>query len=151
MAGTLTGQFSFDGALRHFPARCPLPASATWGVAYAAPVVSIASANSAPSGGGGTVTISGLSFGAAGPTATASLTAADACGSSAWTSATTVVCTPQAYGGSAAVRTAVSVSGVAGTLTGQFSFDGTNTGSGKLPSANCSARPPVSFSPCSVC
>jgi hypothetical protein len=76
------------------------------------------------SSGGGTVTIGGLSFGTAGPTATASLTTADACGSSAWTSATAVACAPQAYGGSAAVRTAVSVSGVAGTLTGQFSFDG---------------------------
>ena len=85
--------------------------------------MSTTSANGAPSGGG-TVTISGLSFGAAGPTATASLTASEACGSSAWTSATTVACAPQAYGGSAAVRTAVSVSAVAGTLTGQFSFDG---------------------------
>ncbi len=81
-----------------------------------------APANAAPSGGG-TVTIGGLSFGAVGPTATASLTAADVCGSSAWTSATTVACALQAYGGTA-VRTAVSVSGVAGTATGQLSFDG---------------------------
>ena len=110
--------------------RCatPLPAAA-WSTPSndAAPVVSAVSAtsaNAAPSGGGGTVTISGLSFGAAGPTATASLTASEACGSSAWTSATTVACAPQAYGGSAAVRTAVSVSAVAGTLTGQLSFDG---------------------------
>ena len=78
--------------------------------------------NAAPSGGG-SVTISGLSFGVFGPTATASLTAADVCGSSTWTSATTVACGPQAYGGTA-VRTAVSVSGVAGTATGQLSFDG---------------------------
>jgi hypothetical protein len=90
----------------------------------AAPVVSgPAPANAAPSGGG-TVTIGGLSFGAVGPTATASLTAADVCGSSAWTSATAVACAPQAYGGTAGVRTAVSVSGVAGTATGQLSFDG---------------------------
>ena len=88
-----------------------------------APVVSTVSTNAAPSGGG-SVTISGLSFGVVGPTATASLTAADVCGSSAWTSATTVVCAPQAFGGSAVVRTAVSVSGVAGTLAGQLSFDG---------------------------
>ena len=79
-------------------------------------------ANAAPSGGG-MVTIGGLSFGAVGPTATASLSAADVCGSSAWTSATTIACAPQAYGGTA-VRTAVSVSGVAGTATGQLSFDG---------------------------
>ncbi len=80
-------------------------------------------ANAAPSGGG-TVTIGGLSLGAVGATATASLTAADVCGSSAWTSATTVACAPQAYGGTVGVRTAVSVSGVAGTATGQLSFDG---------------------------
>ena len=91
----------------------------------AAPVVSTVSANAAPSGGG-TVTIGGLSFGVAGPTATASLTAADVCGSSAWTSATTVVCAAQAYGGTAVLRTLVSVSGVAGTLPGQFTFDGTS-------------------------
>ena len=89
----------------------------------AAPVVSASLANGAPSGGG-SVTIGGLSFGTAGPTATASLTTADACGSSAWTSATTVACAPQAYGGSGVARTAVSVSGVVGTLTRQFSFDG---------------------------
>ncbi len=84
--------------------------------------MSTAVANAAPSGGG-TVTIGGLSFGLVGPTATASLSAADVCGSSAWTSATTVACTLQAYGGTA-VRTAVSVSGMAGTVTGQLSFDG---------------------------
>ena len=72
---------------------------------------------------GGSVTIGGLSFGGSAVTPTASLASADACGSSAWTSATTVLCAPPVYGGWA-VRTAVSVSGVAGTLTGQFSFDG---------------------------
>ena len=79
-------------------------------------------ANAAPSGGG-TVTIGGLSFGAVGATATASLTAADVCGSSAWTSATTVACAPQAYGGSAVVTT-ITISAVLGTLAGRFSFDG---------------------------
>ena len=88
--------------------------------------MSIVSANAGPSGGG-TVTISGLSFGVVGATATASLATADVCGSSAWTSATTVACAPQAYGGTA-VRTAVSVSGAAGTLPGQFSFDGAMRG-----------------------
>jgi hypothetical protein len=91
-------------------------------VRYAVPVVSTAAANTGPSGGG-TVTISGLSFGISSPTPTATLAAADVCGSSAWTSATTVACGPAAYGGSA-VRTAVSVSTVVGTLTGLFSFDG---------------------------
>ena len=73
---------------------------------------------------GGSVTISGLSFGDSVFTPTASIATADLCSSTAWTSATTVACAPQAYGGSAAMRTAVSVSALAGTLTGQFSFDG---------------------------
>jgi hypothetical protein len=51
---------------------------------------------------------------------------AQECGSSSWTSATTVACAPQAYSGTAMVRTAVSVSAVAGTLLGQFSFDGSS-------------------------
>ena len=93
-------------------------------VTDAAPVVSTTSANSVPSAGG-MVTISGLSFNTAGASATASLTMAQECGSSSWTSATTVTCAPQAYSGTAMVRTAVSVSAVGGTLSGQFSFDGT--------------------------
>ena len=91
--------------------------------------MSTVSANAVP-GGGGAVTVSGLSFGSFSASVTASLTTADVCGSSAWTSATTVACAPQAYGGSAAVRTAVSVSGVAGTLTGWLSFDGALCGAG---------------------
>ena len=71
---------------------------------------------------GGSVTIIGMSFGSEFVTPTASLAAAEMCGSTAWTSATTVACAPAAYSGSVA-RTAVSVSAVAGTLTGQFSFD----------------------------
>ena len=92
-------------------------------VADAAPVVSTASANVAPSGAG-TVTFCGLSFGTDGRTPTASLNAAEPCGSTAWTSATTVACTPQTYGGTASLRTAVSLSAVVGTVLGQFSFDG---------------------------
>ena len=122
VAGTVTGQLSFDGAM--LPP--PLPCCHLRRVerrTHAAPVVSTVSANAAPSGGG-SVTISGLSFGVVGPTATASLTAADVCGSSAWTSATTVACAVQASGNMAVRTTAVSVSGVAGTVTGQLSFDG---------------------------
>ena len=72
--------------------------------------------------GGGTITIGGLGFGGLVVTPSASLGVADMCGSTAWTSTTTVACGPAAYGGSA-VRTAVSVSAVAGTLMGLFSFD----------------------------
>jgi hypothetical protein len=90
-------------------------------VLHAAPVVSTAAAN-AVSSGSGTVAISGLSFGTSSPTATASLAAADVCSSTAWTSATAVACAPQAHVGTA-VRTAVSVSAIVGSLTRQFSFD----------------------------
>ncbi len=102
--------------------------------------MSTVTANAAPSGSG-TVSISGLSFGVVDPTPTAALTAADACGSSAWTSATTVACAPQGYGGTL-VRTAVSVSGVAGTLTGQLSFDGAiRLGAALMPLAWCGTVP----------
>jgi hypothetical protein len=113
--------FTFDGATFALWPACPLALHGL--LPNVAPVVSAATANAAPTGSG-SVTISGLSFDAAGTSATASLTAADACGSSAWTSATTVLCAPAAYGRSAKMRTVVSVAATAGTLTGQFSFDG---------------------------
>jgi hypothetical protein len=93
------------------------------GVPTAAPVGSTSSANAAPSGGGA-VTIGGMSFGPTDPTATASLSSKEVCSSTGWTSATTVACAPQSYGGSGVVRTVMSVSAVVGTETGQFSFDG---------------------------
>jgi hypothetical protein len=73
----------------------------------------------------GTVTISGLNFGTADPSAIASLTGANSCSSSSWTSATTVACAPFEYDGGVAV-TVVSVSVLVGTVTGQLSFDGTS-------------------------
>jgi hypothetical protein len=114
--------FSFDGSPR---AASPLAARRSPPtVADAAPVVSTVSVNAVQSGGG-TVTISGLSFGTDGRTPTASLNTAELCGSTSWTSTTTAACTPQAYGGTAVLRTAVSLSAVVGTVLGQFSFDGT--------------------------
>ena len=91
-------------------------------VAVAAPCVSMSSPSNVGATGGATITIGGLGFGGLVVTPSASLGVADMCGSTAWTSTTTVACGPAAYVGSA-VRTAVSVSAVAGTLTGQFSFD----------------------------
>jgi hypothetical protein len=119
VSGTGKPIFSFDGALCLTP-RYQLPCGS--GLACAAPVVSKVAANAVPSGSG-TVTISGLSLFTVDPTATATLATADVCVSSAWTSATTVACAPPAYSGSA-VRTAVSVGAVVGTLEGQFSLDG---------------------------
>jgi hypothetical protein len=68
-------------------------------------------------------------------TPTSSLATADVCGSAAWTSVTTVLCAPAAYRGSD-VRTAMSVSAVAGTLMGQFSFDGAHACINSAPKAN---------------
>jgi hypothetical protein len=107
--------------------RSPLPSRRSLPtVADAAPVLSTVSANAAQSGGG-TVTISGLSFGTDGRTPTATLDVSEPCGSTSWTSTTTVACTPQAYGGTAVLRIAISLSAVVGTVLGQFSFDGTCT------------------------
>ena len=88
-----------------------------------APCVSMSSPPNVGATGSGTITIIGLGFGGLVVTPSASLAVAELCGSTAWTSATTVACGPATYGGSV-VRTAVSVSAVVGTLMGQFSFDG---------------------------
>ena len=85
----------------------------------------MASANAVPSGGG-TVTISGLSFGVDDSTLTASLSLSNACSSTAWTSLTTVSCTPDAYRGAALCVGASLSAVVAGTWSAQFSFDGMN-------------------------
>jgi surface protein len=106
VAGTSAPVFSFDAAVGSGAAR-----------------------NCAPSGGS-SVTVTGLNFGAGELSASGSLTSVDACSTSTWTSATSVGCAPQAYGGSAAVRIAVSLSAVVGTLTGQLSFDGMDTRAG---------------------
>ena len=84
----------------------------------------MASANAAVSGGS-SLTQMGVNFGAVDPSPTASLTTADVCGTASWTTTTLVslLCAPQAYGGSA-VATTLTIGAVAGTLTGRFSFDG---------------------------
>ena len=93
-------------------------------VAVAAPCVSVSSPPNVGATGGGTITIGGLGFGGLVVTPSATLGVGDMCGSAAWTSATTVACGPAGNVGSA-VRTAVSVSAVAGTLVAMFSFDST--------------------------
>jgi hypothetical protein len=71
------------------------------------------------------VTISGLSFGSSMASGTASLEADGACASTAWTSSTSVGCAGATLSGSGR-RTAVSVSGLVGTMlpAHEFSFDG---------------------------
>ena len=92
------------------------------GIACAAPVVSQVAANAVPSGSG-TVTISGISFVTVDLTATASLATADVCGSSAWTSATTLACLSH-DSGVILMGASVTVAVVSGTGKPSFSFDG---------------------------
>ena len=96
----------------------------TSGLSFDAPVVSCDSvgANVVQSGGESSVTISGLSFGSSMASGTASLEADGACASTAWTSSTSVGCAGATLSGSGR-RTAVSVSGLVGTMTSGLSFD----------------------------
>ena len=89
----------------------------------AAPVVSDAAGRNLATSAGTSVTISGLGFGWLDTSATASQTTEDVCSTSAWTSATTVACSPAEHRGWP-VRAAVSVSGVCGSGMGLISFDG---------------------------
>jgi hypothetical protein len=133
VVGTVLGQFSFDGTCACAAAVGKTEAlgrrridgcrsSHRCFVAVAAPCVSMSSPSNVGATGGGTITIGGLGFGGLVVTPSASLGVADMCGSTAWTSSTTVACGAAAYGGSD-VRTAVSVGTIEGTLTGLFSFD----------------------------
>ena len=79
---------------------------------------------------GGSVTISGLNFGAFVLTATVSLeyeAAADpyqTCSSASWTSSTAVACNARGQGYRVGLGTYVTVATLAGTQSAAFSFDG---------------------------
>ena len=79
---------------------------------------------------GGSVTISGLDFGAFVLTATVSLeyeAAADphqTCSSASWTSSTAVACNVRGQGYRVGLGTYVTVATLAGTQSAAFSFDG---------------------------
>ena len=99
---------------------------------FAAPLVTAFSLINTAVTSVGTLTISGLNFGGTSYTATISITAADACTSTAWTSSTLVAC---ATSGRAqpTVQASVSVSGLVGTSISQFSFDGKACIVGTIP------------------
>ncbi len=89
----------------------------------AAPVVSSSDPINTALSGRGIITISGLSFAdTANFTPTSSVLLSSACSSTAWTSLTSVSCTPQAYKGGA-LCVGVTLSGVVGTRSARFSFD----------------------------
>ena len=99
-----------------------------WGMGCgAAPVFSAPAPKNTIRSGSGTVTISGLNFGAYSFTPTATHSGDILCGTASWTSGTTVACSPSAFTAQAsATRARVTVSAVVGTrsVVG-FTFDGT--------------------------
>ena len=70
------------------------------------------------------MTIRGLNFGWIDLSPSASLELSAECSSTSWTTSTAVSCAAASYRGGT-TRTAVTVGNQVGTLTGQFSFDGT--------------------------
>jgi hypothetical protein len=70
------------------------------------------------------VSITGLSFARNDPSPSASLELSVECSTASWTTATTVKCAAASYGGRTR-RTAMTVASLVGTLTEQFSYDGT--------------------------
>ena len=87
----------------------------------AAPAVSFVVPN-APSSGGISLTVAGLSFATADYTPTA-VVAATLCATAAWASATSVLC-QAAHGVGTSLSVVVTTSTAAGTAFGAFSFDG---------------------------
>ena len=89
---------------------------------WPAPVVSFTAESNAAVTSGYSVTVSGVSFsiGALTPTATVGYSS---CGTAAWASSTSLVCM-MAVGESSALTVGVTVSGVVGTRTSSFSYDG---------------------------
>ena len=75
-----------------------------------------------PTTGGASLTISGLSFGAADLTVTASVVSVGVCSTVAWTTGTSLLCTGPSVGSGFAVA-AVTVNGVVGTQQGALTFD----------------------------
>jgi len=79
----------------------------------------------APTSGGATATVSGLSFSAVDATATALMAEAD-CGTTLWASGTTVVCLQSVLLNAGSSLTAVTVAAVTGTTIYFFTFDGSH-------------------------
>ena len=92
-----------------------------------APAVSfvLVGSGNAPTSGGATATISGLSFSAVDATATAMVAEAD-CGTASWASGTTVVCLQSVPLNAGSSQTTVTVAAVTGTTMSLFTFDGSH-------------------------
>jgi hypothetical protein len=101
-------------------------------VRFAAPLVTACARINTAVTSVGTLTISGLNFGGTSYTSTISITAADACASTAWTTSTLVACAMPGRAQST-VQLSVIVSGLVGTSMRQFSFDGKTCIAGTIP------------------
>ena len=101
---------------------------------FAAPLVTACARINTAVTSVGTLTISGLNFGGTSYTSTISITAADACTSTAWTTSTLVACAMPGRAQSTVVQMSVIVSGLVGTSMRQFSFDGKTCIAGTIPS-----------------
>ena len=77
----------------------------------------------APTSGGASATISGLSFAPINMTPTAAMAEAD-CSTTSWASGTTVLCLQSLPVNAGSSRTTVTVASVAGTALSLFTFDG---------------------------
>ena len=95
----------------------------------AAPVASYEVAWNGAASGGAMVTITGLNFGSYGFTATANVAFDADCGTTSWSSATTVACTLSAATTLTTSYSKVTVGAVVGTkATKAFTFDGARMG-----------------------
>ena len=96
---------------------------------FAAPVVSFVLPSNTVLTDGGSITVTGLDFRSSEQTPSAGVQGV-ACTTSAWTSKTSVACAIDVGSGAGAARYAgVTVSGVVGTGSAQFTFDGLGVGS----------------------
>ena len=121
------GHFDWAVQLRRF--RCPDALYGFVGLTLfslaSAPLVSVSSLDykNLAKSGGSSVTMSGLGFGASNFSCTASLTMADNCLSTAWTSVTSVLCAPRSYSAGAQLASVI-MRGATSTWIASFSFDG---------------------------
>ena len=136
VAGTQTTVFTYDGAATptHLPRRSCSGIQRLAVLVDAAPVVSFSVEANAAVTAGYSVTVSGLNFGvdATTPTSTIGLSS---CATASWASTSSVICM-LSMGEGVSHELRVTVSGVVGSRTSGFSYDGLHPS----PAALCSWR-----------
>ena len=89
---------------------------------HSAPAISFTKRENTAASGGGIVTVSGLNMRASDATSTAGI-ASQSCTTAAWSSGTSVMCS-SAFGSGSLLEIVLTASGIVGTRSGQFTFDG---------------------------